>query len=345
MAGTPSTAATMKVAKQASKGTPASTGFITGMLTRSTMLPALDRIEKTPEHGVAVARATAHKTPTRRGSYIVRGGYRGYLYPDLFGLWLLGTGFAVTTTGASANKTHTFKLANRDAYSWLTVLWNADGNNELRGTDVRGTRLMIDATPDGLVTYEGDFVGLTMGEAAGTETTTAEDTLGEMLPTEGTLTLAYDPAGTPVTVLSTPTDSLTRAQLTIANPLDENDRSIHRFARANVNQTGVDVTTLLEGLEIDWDIYNRIVNGSTSGTSPSTDTAIFSLTYSFESAANISGTAVPYSVTITIPRMELDIDDFAAEGDSLITWNTAGRMIDSVTDPITIALVSKKTSY
>ena len=343
MAGTPSTSATFKVAKQSAKGTPASTGFVTGMMTRSALNASIDRITKTAEHGVAYTRATAHKTPTRRGSYIARGNYRGYLYPDMFGLWLLGTGFAVTTTGASANKTHTFKLAARDANPWLTVLADI-GDNERRATDVRGTRLVIDATPDG-VTMEGDYVGLALGEAAGTETTTAEDTAGEMLPTEGTLTLAYDPAGTPVTVLSTPTDSLSRVQLTINNPVDENDRSIHRFARASANQQGVDILPRLEGIELEWDIYNRIVNGGTSGTAPSVDTAIFSLTYSFESALNITGTSVPYSVTITIPRVEFDLDDFTADGDSLVTWNASGRMIDSVTDPITIALVSKKASY
>lgn len=344
MAGTPSTAALFKVAKQASKGTPASTGFITGMMTRSSFLPDIDTITKTAEHGIAYTRATAHKTATRRGSYLGRGSYRGYLYPDMFGMLLLGNGFAVTTTGASANKTHTFKLANRDANPWLTVIWDVDGTNPLRGVDVRGTRMVIDGTPDG-VTIEGDLVGLTVNEPAGTETTTAEDTAGEMIPSEGTLTLVYDPAGTPVTVLSTPTDSLTRAQLTILNPVDENDRSIHRFGRGNINQTGVDVTARLEGVEIDWDIYNRILNGSTTGSTPTTDTAIFSLTYSFESAANITGTAVPYSVTVTIPRIEFDLADFAADGDSLITWNADGRMIDNTTDPITIVLVSKKASY
>ena len=344
MAGSPSTAATFKVAKQASKGTPSTTGFITGMMTRSSFLPDIDTVTKTAEHGIAYTRATAHKTATRRGSYLGRGSYRGYLYPDMFGMLLLGNGFAVTTTGASANKTHTFKLANRDANPWLTVIWDVDGTNPLRGVDVRGTRMVIDGTPDG-VTIEGDLVGLTVNEPVGTETTTAEDTAGEMIPSEGTLTLVYDPAGTPVTVLSTPTDSLTRAQLTILNPVDENDRSIHRFGRGNINQAGVDVTARLEGVEIDWDIYNRILNGSTTGSTPTTDTAIFSLTYSFESAANITGTAVPYSVTVTIPRIEFDLADFAADGDSLITWNADGRMIDNTTDPITIVLVSKKASY
>jgi hypothetical protein len=344
MAGTPSSLATLKVAKQAQKGTAPTTGFITGMLTRSSLLPAIDNITRTTEHGITYTRATSHRTPTRRGSYLGRASYRGYLYPDLFGLLLLGNGFAVTTTGASANKTHTFKLASRDASPWLTAIWDVDGDNPLRGVDMRGTRMVIDATPDA-VTMEGDLVGLTVNEPAGTETTTAEDTTGELLPSNGTLTLAYDPAGTNVTVLSTPTDSIGGLTLTLNNPVDENDRSIHRFGRGALNQNGVDVLARLSGLEIDWDIYNRILNGGTSGTSPTTETAIFSLTYSFASTVNITGTAVPYSVTITIPRIEFNLGDFTAEGDNLITWNADGRMIDSVTDPITIALVSKKASY
>lgn len=344
MAGSPSTAALFKVGKQAAKGTPATSGFVTGMMTRSSFLPVIDKITKTAEHGVAYTRATAHKTATRRGSYVGRGSYRGYLYPDMLGMLLLGNGFAVTTTGATANKTHTFTLANRDANPWLTVIWDLDGNNPLRGVDVRGTRLVIDGTPDG-VTMEGDIVGLTVNEPVGTETTTAEDTAGEMLASNGTLTLVYDPAGTPVTVLSTPTDSLTRAQLTIANPVDENDRSIHRFGRGALNQQGVNVTARLEGVEVDWDIYSRILNGSTTGSTPTTDTAVFSLTYSFTSTISITGTAVPYSTTITVPRIEFDLGDFAADGDSLVTWNADGRMIDNVTDPITVVLVSKKGGY
>lgn len=346
MAGTPSTAATFKVAAQAQKGTAASTGFITGMMIRSGLNAQLDKINKQAEHGVTYARASAHKTPTRRGSYIVKGNFRSALYPDLFGLLLTGAGFEVATAGAGTNKTHTFTLADRDDYNWLTALWDLEDNERL-AKDCRVTRLVIDGSPDG-VFYEGDIAGLSMGEAAGTETTAAEDTDGELLPSEGTLTLKYDPAGANTTVYSTPTSTLARAQLTIANPVNENDRSIHRFGRADLNQTGIDVTSRLEGVVIDYDIYNMIVNGGTAGTSPSPNAAVFSLTYSFLSVIEIN-TGNPYGLTITIPRMEFDLEDFQADGDSLVTWNTVGRMIDDPalgsTAPITLALVSKKTSY
>lgn len=343
MAGITSTAARLRVAKQSGKGTAASSGFITAVLNQSGLNVAFDNTQKPAEHGIAYSRATARKTATRRGSYLGRGTFRGSLYPDAFGLWLLGAGFAVTTSGASANKTHTFKLAARDANPWLTVLWDLN-SNERRLTDTRVTRLLIDGSPEG-VYQEGDFAGLTVGESTGSETTTAEDTVGEMLPSNGTLTLQYDPAGTPVTVVETPTDSVGAVQITINNPVDENDRSIHRFARADLKQTGVDVSVALRGLDIDWDIYNYIVNGGASAAAPSANSQIFSLTYSFESTVNIAGTAAPYSATITIPRLELTIEDFRADGDSMVTWNTTGNMLDQTTDPITIALVSKKASY
>ena len=342
MAGVTSTAARLRVAKQSAKGAAASAGFVTAVLNQSGMNPVFDNTQKTAEHGIAYARATARKTATRRGSYVGRGSFRGSLYPDAFGLWLLGAGFAVTTTGTTS-KTHTFKLANRDANPWLTVLWDLN-SNERRAVDARVTRLMVDASPEG-VFQEGDFAALTMNEAVGTETATDEDTAGEMLPSNGTLTLQANPTGTPVTIVSTPTDSVGAVQLTINNPVDENDRSIHRFNRADLKQMGVDVGVNLRGLPVNWDIYDYIVNGGAGNASPAADSQIFSLVYSFTSSVNISGAAVPYSVTITIPRLELNIEDFRADGDSMVTWNTTGNMLDMTTDPITIALVSKKASY
>jgi len=343
MADISSTEAIFQVAKQSAKGTAATTGFITGMMLRSSMNPAVDKLQKGAEHGITYARATAYRTPTRRGSYLAKGGFRSVLYPDLFGLLLLGAGFNVTTTGAGANKTHTFKLANRDAYSWLTALWGLPGKKRL-AQDCRVSRLVLEGTLDG-VFYEGDYAGLSMGEALGTETTAAENTAGEMLPTNGTLTLTYDPGGAATVIVQTPTDDLESVRLTINNALDENRRSLHRFGRSDLPQTGLDVTVDMSGLPVKWDLYDMIYNGSAAGTSPSTDPGIFSLVWDFKSSANIAGAAVPYSCKVTVPRLDLGMEDFAADGDRMMRWNTSGRMVDSVADPITVELVSLKASY
>lgn len=343
MADINSTEAVFRVAKQSAKGTPAASGFVTGMMLRSGLNAAFDKLDKGAEHGIVFTRATAHRTPTRRGSYVARGTFRSKLYPDLLGMLLLGAGFGVTTTGASANKKHTFKLASRDAYSWLTALSELPGKKR-RATDCRVSQIVIDGGIDG-VFYEGTLAGLTLGEATGSETAAAEDTDGEMLPSNGTLTLIYDPAGAATTIVETPTDSLERVQLTINNALDENRRSLHRFGRADLPQNGVDVLASLTGVPVKWDLHDMIQNGSAAGTSPSTEPGVFSLGYSFESTADIAGALVPYRLGITVPRIEFDLDDFQADGDNLVLWNLSGRMIDDTTDPITIELESLKASY
>jgi len=343
MADYSSTEALFQVAKQSAKGTPATAGFITGMMLQSSMVPNIDKLQKGAEHGITYTRATAHRTPTRRGSYLARGNFRSSLYPDLFGMLLLGAGFSVTTTGAGANKKHTFKLAARDAYSWLTVLWGLGGKKR-RASDVRVSQLVIDAGVDG-VFYSGAYAGLTLDEALGSEVAAAENTAGEMLPANGTLTLTYDPAGAATEIVTTPTNELQGVRLTINNPVDENRRSLHRFGRANLPQTGVDVLADLTGVPVLWDLHDMIVNGGAAGTSPSTEAAIFSLVYSFESTIDIAGASAPYSTKVTIPRLEMDLNDFQADGDNLVLWDLAGRMVDNTTDPITIELESLKASY
>ena len=343
MSGTPSPSAVAKFAKQSAKGTPATTGFVTALATRSSLNAAFDNPQRTTEHGAGAAdRATAHKSATRRGSYLARAQYGGYLYPNLFGIMLLGAGFKVTTTGAGADKTHVFKLGLRSEQLYLTML-ETIGSKTRRGSDMRVSALNLIGTQEN-VTFDATLAGLAMADAAGSETTTAEDT-NQLLGSEGTLSLHYDPAGANTEILNTTTDTVQEVRLAISNPADEADRSIHTFGRADLPQTGVDITTNINGIEIDYSIYEDIIEGGASGNAPSPNTAICSLSYSFATAIDIATASVPYSCTILIPHLEVNLDDFTAEGDNLIRWNLTGRMIDDVTDPITITLVNAKTSY
>ncbi len=339
---TPSTTARFKAAVQASQGTAKTTGFICGMLTRSTLRPQFDIADKGAEHGCGGAdRATVHRSPSVRSSYLAIGQARGYLYPDFIGVLLAGAGFTPVTTGAGADKTHTFKLSTRSAVKWLTIL-ESMASNELRGTDVRVDQLSLEANPDG-VTYDASLRGLKVDESLGTETSNNETTV-EMLPSRGSLTMYYDPAGANEDQINTATDTLTRASVQIANPLSD-DRSLWEFRRVDLAQRGIDVTGRIEGVEIDWETYERIVNGANNGTDPSPNTAICSVSLKWQSATNIPTAAVPYSLEIVVPRAEVTLDEFAADGDSLVRWNYNWRMIDNTTDPIVITLINGVTSY
>lgn len=337
----PSTTARWKAAKQGSKGTAASTGFICGMLTRSGLFPRFDYAEKGAEHGCGGAdRATNHRSPSVRSSYLAIGTARGFLYPDLLGVLLCGAGFTDTVTGAGADKTHTFKLSTRSAVSWLTVLGTI-GDETLRGTDMRVDQLTLEATAEG-VTFDASLRGLKVDYDAGTETSTNE-TVVEMLPSLGSCTVSFDPAGVNETMVTSTTDALTRTSCQIANTLDD-ERSLWEFRRVDLPQRAIDITGRVEGLAITWDNYERIVNGANNNTNVSASTAIASVTMSWQSASFITG-SIPYSLTVTVPRAEINIDDFQAEGDNIVRWTFNWRMIDIVTDPITIALVNAKTAY
>lgn len=346
MAGTPSTSALLKVGTQAAKGTPIGTGFVTGLMEQSSFTVGFDELTKTPEHGGAALadRATSRKSTTSRSGYLVRGAFRQAAYPNLIGKWLQGAGFDVATAVANAATAyaHTFTLAERDDVKWLTIL-HTIGGTERRATDARVSRLTLTGQPDGLK-FSGEWRGLTENDPAGTETTAAEDT-NEILPSEGSLVMVYDPDDAAETIVTTTTDELNRLTLDIANPLDEADQALFRFGHADLAQNGIDITGTVEGAPVDWDVYDFIVRKS--GTGPSAVPALCSLTYTFESAIDIAGDTVPYGIVVTLPHVEVNINDngFTAEGENLIRWTYDYRMIDMDTTPITIVVTNLKASY
>jgi len=345
MAGVSSTSATFRVARQSGIGTAATTGFVTGLMEQSGMYPAFDEMQITPEHGAAglVDRATARKSATPRSGYLVRGSFRSRFYPNLIGLLLRGAGFGSTSSGTN-QKTHVFTLATRPNHAWLTIL-AAIGGRERRATDARVSRLTLTAQPDGLK-WSGEYRALTEANSAGTETGTNEDT-NEILPSVGSLTMKYDPAGANTTILTTSTSELNRLTLDIANPLDEADQALFRFGRADLAQTGMDITGTVEGAPMTWTNYDTLMRNG--GANPSATPAICSLTYAFSSSVNIPGSspAAPYSFTVTIPRVEVTIDEdgFTPEGENLIRWTYSYRMIDTTATPITLTLINNFAAY
>lgn len=338
MSGIASETAFIKLAKQASKGT-APSAYLTAMAEQSAVNLRRDEVSRTPEHGIGANRATERRSATQYGSYLVAGTMRQAAYTSAIGLLLLGAGFKVTTTGASANKTHVFKLANRDELVWLSIL-SKIGTATRRAVDCRVSALSLEAGPDTL-RYNATFAGLTLNDPAGTETSTDED-LVKLNPAIGSLTLTVNG----VQIVNTTTDTLQRLTMEIANPLDENDRSLFKFKRADLPQSGLGISGTIEGLELNYSTtYNQLVRAGASSGEPSTQVATGSLVYKVESAVNIATAAVPYSLEVNLGSVEVTLDDFSAEGNNIVRWNTNYRMIDNITDPAIITLVNAKASY
>ena len=331
----------LKVAKQAVKGTVMTTGYVTGRVVESSLQAAFDYTNQADEHFYATnVRATTRKSASRRTSYLVPWGFRGYLHPDFVGMALLGLGYTATTTGAGVDKTHAFTIASRNNAPWLSVIQRVGegaGILERRVTDARLQGMTIDGNASGLV-MAGSGFGLTEGLAVGTETTTLEpETL--ILPGSGALTsLAINGEQ-----LLSPVRAL-RLQMT--NALDTSEVSLWSFARADLAQAGVDFSGVLRGIDVTPDTYKLLTYGASGGTAPSTTCPLGALNFRFESPGVIPTAAVPYSIAFNLPAVEWRMSNIQAHGSQLIRFDLAFMMIDDGTvTPATITLVNTKASY
>lgn len=336
--GFASTAAYFRVGKQSAKGT-AATAYLTALAEQSQINARRDAVQQSAEHGIATTRTTDHKAPTSFGSYLVTGSLRQNAYTTTLGLLLLGAGFKVTTTGAGASKVHTFKIANRNELTWLSLL-STIGDTPRRAVDVRVNTLGLEVSPD-TARWNAGFLGLTLDNAAGTETFTTEDT-NKLSPAIGSLVLTVGGQE----IVNTTTDQIQRITMDIANPLSEDERALFTPKRSDLPQTGLGISGKIEGLELDYTTtYAYLMRNGASTGEPHMEAATGSLVFKLESPADIAGDTVPYSLEVTLGSIEVTLDDFAAEGNNIVRWNTSYRVIDNITDPAVIALVNAKTSY
>jgi hypothetical protein len=341
----PSTSAHFKVGQQTAKGTPA-TKVLCGSMQMSGLNVTRDPIDKGGEHGCPTGpdRATVHKSRQRYSSFIVNGSFRSAMYPDLIGYLLLGSGFTVVTTAGSGatlgSFSHVFTLAARTANPWLTF-HEQIGSKTRIAVDARVNRLTFTANAQGF-RFDGTLQALKEDEVAGTGIVTTNEEVAEILATRGTMTLNYDPDGTPVTMLAAEQEGFS---LVINNPFDQETQRLFVFGRGDLPQTGLDVTGTVEGLNVDYLNYERIKGGGVGGDIVSDACAIAKLDTTFQSTETIAASTTPYSIRFEVPHAEVELNDFQAEGINVVDWTFPWRMVDDNAAPIRITLVNALPSY
>jgi hypothetical protein len=312
----------------------------------SSLNTSRDTIDKGGEHGCngGPDRATVHKSLMRYSSYIVNGGFRGYGHPDMIGYWLLGAGFGIVTTagsGAAAGTyTHVFTLANRTVVPWLSVQ-SQIGTKVRQAVDARVNRLTFTANNRGFV-YDGTYQALLENEAPTTGLTTTNEDTAEILSSRGSITVNYNPDGTPVSLLDSDTEGFT---FVINNPLNTDQQRLLSFGRSDLPQNGLDVTGSIEGMNVIYSNYEIIKNGASGNDSPAEVASIAGINLLFNSAELIAATAVPYSIRFEVTHAEVDLSDFQADGTNLVQWTFPYRMVDDNTTPVRITLVNAHPSY
>lgn len=328
-----SSEAKIRLAKQSVKGTPVTSGFICGLVEQHQLGVEFTETAERNEHGCyATTLPVARRSAQKRTGYKVSGKVGGALYPYFFNQVLYGGGMTVASSGTTV-KTNVFTIAASASAPWLTAL--SDIGGEIRGTDVRVPRWAVKASTDG-VTYDADLLGLTESNAAGSETHVAEKAYGMSL-IGGTITMTYDPAGTPVVIYS---DAL-EIDLEYNNPLSEEITTLKTFGLSDLPQEGIDVNATIRVPDLDYNTYKRIVRGGTSGTAPSANNAIISFDFKCVSQELVTAGTV-FSWQFTIPRMKamIDMNDFDANGKDSIYWNLTAQMIADSGTPMTVTGIS-----
>lgn len=321
----------------------AATLYTTAIATQSGGDVEFDERESEPEHPGPASRSTARKFATERTGYLSPVNATVRLRPRIIPRLFQAMGFAVVTGNDTTHYTHTIKIANDAAMGWMSAIHKmSNGSADLIRLfkQVRGETLTFnwDAAA-GTSNAEFAGVGLTEGNAAGTETLSGEIDVPLSAYTGSIVT---EHANVAVTT-TTRTESMT-----ITQELERNDRQLHAMARAGLPRLSLDITGTFGGVDIDqgtYEWYKRIKRGSTGGTAPSLNPTTGELVFSYASLENIAGAAVPYSITVTLPEVEYTFETPSASGSDLIRADINWAMLDTSSDCITVVVVNDVAHY
>lgn len=345
--------AALSVGIQPALGTPDEDYLITLLAQTSGLVPEFDVATKPAEHGAGVSntRPTAKRSRTTRTGHLGQGEFNMALYTRALVPLLVGAGFALQTTNNTTHYTHVLTIAPKANQKWLTFLreW---GGKEWRGADGKVSQLTIGGNPNDGLTAQGQFTTLSVDEALGTETKTAEKPV-ELNPALGAISLILDPDGAAIQAAYSGADlAAENISLEVTNPLDTETLRLFQQGRADLPSTGIGVALTVGGIDVDMDVYEAIVNGGVGNTTPSLVTALAAVDYRHDSASNIAGAAVPYSARFQIPYVEIAIDPagFRANQDETVNWTFNCEMMDDAdllgaTEPITITIVNDVAAY
>ena len=303
------------------------TVLITGKKTRSNVPgPEWDTYEPGPEHPGAVSRRTARRSPTERTSYVAPFGSTGLLYPRLFGVQLAGVGFTPTTDDQTTHQVHTFNLSLADALHYISCVYQATDETWLRAiTGGRLTSLQVTADPQNEITVIDEGTGIDIGAVAGTPTYVDEQPV-RIKATKGTASLN-------VNGVSLAGKTMRGFTWNVAQELDDQDFRLFYSQRADLPQSSIDVTGDIQELDLSKADYQLLQNGAVGNTDPSLVVATGNLAFKFESASNIPGAPVPYSVEFILNAAEFAMSEFPADGENMMRYALSYQLLDIAGGP------------
>ena len=334
----------LSIGKQTDRTTQA-TAFITTLATVSNLAVAFDTRQPLLEHPSSVAGVSFDiASPLTRTGYLVPWGGTFLLRPKFFPRVLQALGFSVATTAntpETGTHTHVCTIAADSSMLWMSVIHNVGtGGGEFNrlALGARASRLSMTATNE-TITCDVTGTALVEGNVSGSPTYTSEVS-DEISPAIGSVTCNFDAA----TLVS----SLRGITWELANTLKEGteERPLFQSTRDDLARDTIGYTGTLQGVDVDFNLWKKIIRGGTSGTAPSLVVVTGDLAYQFESASNIGATATPYSVNFEFSEVQYDFptEGIRNQNSDLVRVDLSYTGIGTGT-PVTITVINDVASY
>ena len=182
---------------------------------------------------------------------------------------------------------------------------------------MRIEQLVIEASTRGVM---ATFAGLGIKEDAATGSETgASETEYMLLPSKGACTINIEGQSF--------TSSLRGLRFLLSNPTDKGEQNLFALERSDLPSTGIECGFSATGLDVGLCHATRSSSGAAlSGTGPTVQAVQGDVTFNFQSAElmGAGNDAYPYRFAVTIPRCELRMGQFRAQGRDLVRFDLAG---------------------
>lgn len=324
------------VAAQGTLGTAATANFHRMRLARSRAFTVFDYEDALNEHTGVHQRASNRQSAPDRVGQTIPISLTGLLYPHAVGSLLYGVGFTGTPTDNTGYYSHAFVKADTDAAIYMSLMQaigEDSGRFERKVRDIRLTELSFRANRRN-VEVSATGIGLDEAISAGTETVAAEP-IFRLMPFKGATTWGAQALG-----------AARETTVTIRRPVDEEDQKLHGFERVDLPETGFEIMVAMTGLDLSYTFYRKLVWGGASGTIPDEAVVTDSLSVGWATEANISGEAVPYSLTIALTKAEIRLTNMEPQGNGIVRADVEAHMIDDTSSaPVTATLVNTVAAY
>jgi hypothetical protein len=137
--------------------------------------------------------------------------------------------------------------------------------------------------------------------------------------------------------------------ITFDRAIEQDDQFLHQYYRNDNQEMSFGLSGQMRGMEFNSALYNELYYGGAGtliGAELSTISVLTGLTFELNTSRLIPSAAAPYKFIVNIPKAEIRMTNFRAQGNEVIRAECQWKMIDdAATPPVRIEITNNVTSY